>query len=144
MLTFIKKNLFLIVSLVLLSSCNPSSFSLILKGETGNRTTTHIPAPQKRPKGKAKWKGKSKHKSYPSYKALHIPKGHLPKAGQCRIWYPNTPPGRQPHPVSANVAFRNVPAGAWVIENAGGYIKVHKCYLTRSRMIVEVDWYQLN
>ena len=48
---------------------------------------------------------------------LGIPPGHLPQAGECRIWIPGTPPGHQPKPKSrpcpgiATIA----PAGSWIV-----------------------------
>lgn len=48
---------------------------------------------------------------------LGVPPGHLPKAGECRVWIPGTPPGRQPGPKSracAGIASA-APAGSWVI-----------------------------
>ncbi len=48
---------------------------------------------------------------------LGIPPGHLPQAGECRIWIPGTPPGHQPKPKSrpcpgiAAIA----PAGSWIV-----------------------------
>ena len=48
---------------------------------------------------------------------LGVPPGHLPDPGECRVWIPGTPPGRQPRPKSrpcpgiATVA----PAGSWII-----------------------------
>ncbi len=48
---------------------------------------------------------------------LGIPPGHLPKAGECRVWIPGTPPGHQPKPKSRPcpgiAAF--APAGSWII-----------------------------
>lgn len=35
-----------------------------------------------------------------------IPPGHLPAAGQCRVWYDGVPPGRQPRPTSCREAER--------------------------------------
>ena len=35
-----------------------------------------------------------------------IPPGHLPAAGQCRVWYDGVPPGRQPAPTSCDQAER--------------------------------------
>jgi len=32
-------------------------------------------------------------------RALHIPPGHYPPPGHCRLWYPDHPPGHQPPPV---------------------------------------------
>jgi hypothetical protein len=48
---------------------------------------------------------------------LGVPPGHLPKASECRIWIPGTPPGRQPKPKSrpcAGIAAL-APAGSWII-----------------------------
>ena len=48
---------------------------------------------------------------------LGVPPGHLPRAGECRIWIPGTPPGQQPGPRSRSctgvAAF--APAGSWII-----------------------------
>lgn len=48
---------------------------------------------------------------------LGIPPGHLPKAGECRVWIPGTPPGQQPKPKSRSCAAIGAvaPAGSWVI-----------------------------
>ena len=49
--------------------------------------------------------------------ALGIPKGHLPRPGECRIWIPGLPPGRQPEPKSrpcAGIAAL-APAGSWIL-----------------------------
>ena len=35
-----------------------------------------------------------------------IPPGHLPAAGQCRVWYEGVPPGRQPRPTNCDQAER--------------------------------------
>ena len=35
-----------------------------------------------------------------------IPPGHLPAAGQCRVWYDGVPPGRQPRPTNCREAER--------------------------------------
>lgn len=35
-----------------------------------------------------------------------IPPGHLPAAGQCRVWYDGVSPGRQPRPTSCREAER--------------------------------------
>ncbi len=37
-------------------------------------------------------------------RAQGVPPGHLPPAGQCRVWYDNRPPGRQPAPTNCNQA----------------------------------------
>ncbi len=48
---------------------------------------------------------------------LGVPPGHLPKAGECRIWIPGTPPGQQPKPKSRHCAGIGAaaPAGSWII-----------------------------
>jgi hypothetical protein len=46
---------------------------------------------------------------------FRVPRGHMPPAGQCRIWYPGTPPGHQPAPDDCRVLSRQVPRGAWLI-----------------------------
>ena len=46
---------------------------------------------------------------------LHIPPGHLPPAGKCRIWYPGTPPGHQPPPGDCRVLSRQLPSGAYLV-----------------------------
>lgn len=35
-----------------------------------------------------------------------VPPGHLPPAGQCRVWYEGVPPGHQPRPTSCAEAER--------------------------------------
>jgi hypothetical protein len=35
-----------------------------------------------------------------------IPPGQMPRAGQCRVWYDNLPPGRQPAPTNCDQAER--------------------------------------
>lgn len=53
----------------------------------------------------------------PHYATLDVPPGHLPDAGQCRIWIPGTVPGRQPQKASGDCApmMRTAPAGSWVL-----------------------------
>lgn len=46
---------------------------------------------------------------------LGIPPGHLPPAGQCKIWIPGTPPGHQgPSGDCASLA-RRVPLDGWLV-----------------------------
>ena len=61
--------------------------------------------------------GKSGNSSYfhrHGYTQLKIPKGHYPPPGECRIWYPDRPPGRQPPPIKCGAP---IPAGAWLIQH---------------------------
>jgi len=46
---------------------------------------------------------------------FRIPPGHFPRAGKCRIWYPDRPPGRQPPPGACRDLERRVPAGAYLV-----------------------------
>ena len=48
---------------------------------------------------------------------LGVPPGHLPQAGECRVWIPGTPPGKQPGPKSRSCAgiASVAPAGSWVL-----------------------------
>lgn len=48
---------------------------------------------------------------------LDVPPGHLPNEGECRIWIPGTPPGRQPRPKSRPCAGIEAlaPAGSWIV-----------------------------
>jgi len=47
---------------------------------------------------------------------LHIPPGHLPPPGSCRIWVPGVPPGHQSPPGDCDRLSVSVPPGAWLIE----------------------------
>ena len=46
---------------------------------------------------------------------LKVPPGHLPAAGQCRVWFPGRPPGQQPRAGSCNGIERVAPAGSWIL-----------------------------
>lgn len=52
-----------------------------------------------------------------------IPPGHLPRAGECRVWYDGVPPGRQPRPTSCREAERiaSRDPNARVIYGSGSY-----------------------
>lgn len=45
----------------------------------------------------------------------HIPPGHMPPPGKCRVWYYDRPPGHQPPPVSCHRIRHRLPYGAVVI-----------------------------
>ena len=51
---------------------------------------------------------------YPAHSSP-IPKGHLPPPGECRIWFPDRPPGQQPSPGNCYDLERRVPSGATLI-----------------------------
>jgi hypothetical protein len=48
---------------------------------------------------------------------LGIPAGHLPDPGECRVWIPGTPPGRQRSARSStcNGIAQTAPGGSWVV-----------------------------
>ena len=51
-----------------------------------------------------------------------IPPGHLPPPGQCKVWMPGEPPGKQKKKYSAGDCAdmsRDVPAGGWLVYRPG-------------------------
>lgn len=55
----------------------------------------------------------------PGPRQLHVPPGHYPPPGHCRLWYPNRPPGHQPPPVPCEQLV--VSRGAFVLYNGVGW-----------------------
>lgn len=50
----------------------------------------------------------------------HIPPGHYPAPGTCRIWLPGEAPGHQPKPRSCAGIERAAPAGSWILMRPAG------------------------
>ena len=51
-----------------------------------------------------------------------IPPGHLPPPGQCKVWMPGEPPGKQKKKYSSGDCVdvsRSVPAGGWLVYRPG-------------------------
>jgi hypothetical protein len=48
-------------------------------------------------------------------KSGHVPPGHLPPEGMCRIWVDGVPPGQQPAPTDCATAVATKPANARVL-----------------------------
>ena len=48
-------------------------------------------------------------------RTLRISREHFPQPGNCRIWYPNVSPGRQPRGVPCQSLRGRVPRGAFVL-----------------------------
>ena len=52
---------------------------------------------------------------YEPIPSLHIPEGHMPPPGQCRIWYVDLPPGQHPPPGDCHDLKYHVPPGAVLV-----------------------------
>lgn len=56
-------------------------------------------------------------------RTIHVPPGHYPPSGHCRLWYAGRPPGHQPPPVRCERVA--VAPGAFILYNGtawdGGY-----------------------
>lgn len=52
---------------------------------------------------------------YRPYHAAHVPPGHLPPPGACRVWHPGVPPGHQPPPGPCGYLKYHVPPGAFLV-----------------------------
>ena len=88
-----------------LSACSKTTKTVVVEPSPQNRTSTSTTASGGSNPG-------------PSTAATFgIPPGHLPKAGECRVWIPGTPPGQQPGPKSRSCTSiaSAAPAGSWVI-----------------------------
>jgi hypothetical protein len=93
----------------------PGALLIAVSACTGNTRTVLVePNPQTRNAPRAP---EESNRGPSTAATLGVPPGHLPQAGECRIWIPGTPPGRQPKPKSRScVAIGAVaPAGSWII-----------------------------
>src|SRR5574341_33280 len=100
------------------------------------------PQPQQAPGGGGGGAG-------PTARTLGIPGGHLPRPGQCRIWIPGTPPGRQPHARSRTcVGIRAIaPAGSWIVYRPTRdrrLVHVREVDRARAGVIIIVRLYDVN
>src|SRR5688572_9154312 len=46
---------------------------------------------------------------------FRVSEGHMPRPGECRIWYPDVPPGQQSPPGRCVELERQVPSGAILV-----------------------------
>lgn len=80
-----------------------------------------------------------------SGKNLGIPPGHLPPAGECRIWYPGQPPGKQPPPGKCKSLKQKVPRGAWLLKTPGekpDQVQVAVYAKERDQFVMEFRYYE--
>lgn len=98
------------LALIILLFTGCGSLGVLVDGSGGSPSPAPRPAPAPQ--------------SYPSYRTLKIPPGHLPPPGQCRIWYPGKPPGHQPPPTSCESAMASAKGNGWVISRAAGNKKI--------------------
>lgn len=58
-------------------------------------------------------------------RSVHIPPGHYPPPGECRIWYPSRPPGHQPPSGRCERFVGHVPFGAFLLYNERAWDTEH-------------------
>jgi hypothetical protein len=65
---------------------------------------------------------------------LRVPPGQMPGVGECRIWIPGRPPGRQSPRRSCDGIEADAPAGSWILSRpAENRRLVRVGYVHRSR-----------
>ena len=50
-------------------------------------------------------------------RAVKVPPGHFPAPGQCRLWYPGRPPGKQPPATRCSELRSASGSGAFILYN---------------------------
>jgi hypothetical protein len=76
---------------------------------------------------------------------LDIPPGHLPPNGQCRLWYPDRPPGLQPPPAPCPFLISTAPVDTVVIDHRGRIVLDQRVLLTVSAVAIELgDFLQID
>lgn len=100
--------------LSLLASCGPVTLTLdgprdeVRIGAEASAGILVVRVPETRPRETLEVRR-------PGGRSFRIPAGHFPPPGQCRIWRPDTPPGRQDPPGDCDELERRVPAGAYLV-----------------------------
>ena len=64
----------------------------------------------------------------------------MPNVGECRVWIPGTPPGRQPGPRSRSCEGigATAPAGSWILFRPTGDRRVVQVQVTGVRRFGEI------
>jgi hypothetical protein len=71
---------------------------------------------------------------------LRVPPGHLPDAGECRVWVDGLPPGQQARARSCSGILATAPPGSWILYRPAQYhrqVRVRYLHDTR-RMVIAV------
>jgi hypothetical protein len=71
----------------------------------------------------------------PSWRTIHVPPGHFPSDGQCRVWIAGTAPGRQADPAPCD-QLGAIPAGAFVLFGGAAYDIDHDWVAESQRLSV--------
>ncbi len=87
-------------------SLRPHAVLLIATAALACSGSGNAPAPAPAPKSSQKAKTAAQ---------LGVPPGHLPALGQCRVWQPGMPPGKQRKAESCRSAGEHATAGSWVL-----------------------------
>jgi len=105
----------------------------------GSSVTVRTDSPESGPVSKPEARPK---KDTPA--KFHIPPGHLPKQGLCRIWIPGVPPGQQAPAAACSELVDDVPPGAWLIRGVAKKSKEFEVVVydeTPSHAVAEIRIY---
>ena len=72
------------------------------------------------PEGRGRGRGRDDD-GYRGYRSLHVPRGHNPPRGACRVWFEGRPPGRQPRAMRCDQLYGRVPYGAFILYNGNAW-----------------------
>lgn len=120
-----KSHLFKLIGLIIISyglaGCTASG-GLIIYPEPvviGNPPTEYETERVYHRRSDGRYNGSNHRKGYVTFaygrKTFRVPPGHMPRRGECRIWYVHRPPGHQPAPGSCRILRRYVPHNAVLI-----------------------------
>ncbi len=75
---------------------------------------------------------------HPAAPAVHIPPGHRPPPGECRLWLIGTPPGHQPAPILCDVDPADVPRDALLIDSRGRPVMDHRGLIAFDAFVIQL------